>query len=88
MPIEILSVSTKGQVVLPQEIRKELSLAPGDKLVAYFYDGSIVLKRLDLPDSSEFEKEAKKTMEFAKKERITEKDIDRAIAEVRKEKKK
>lgn len=49
MPIEVLTLSTKGQVVLPNELRKEFSLATDDKLIAYWSNGSIVLKKLELP---------------------------------------
>ncbi len=87
MSIEILTISTKGQVVLPNDMRKELALGPGDKLVAYFSKEGIVLKRLELPSPAEFENEAKKTMSFAKESGLTQKDLEQAISEVRNEKK-
>ncbi len=56
MPIDVLTLSTKGQLVLPSALRKSMSLASGDKLVAYWSNGAIVLKKLELPIESDFEK--------------------------------
>lgn len=86
MPIDVLTLSTKGQLVLPNGLRKSLSLTPGDKLVAYWSNDSIVLKKLELPKASDFEKEIDETVLFAKKAGITEQDISDAIKEYRAEK--
>ena len=37
-------LSTKGQVVLPKEIRESLGLAPGAELEVEVLDGSVVLR--------------------------------------------
>jgi len=87
MPIDVLTLSTKGQLVLPNDLRKNLSLEPGDKLVAYWSNGSIVLKKLELPTESDFEKEIDKTVLFAKENGITEQDIANEIKSYRFEKK-
>ena len=86
MPIDVLTLSTKGQLVLPNALRKSLSLSSGDKLVVYWSDGAIVLKKLELPTESDFEKEIDKTVEFAKGAGIEEQDIASAIKEYRAEK--
>lgn len=86
MPIDVLTLSTKGQLVLPNDLRKNLSLEPGDKLVAYWSNGSIVLKKLELPTESDFEKEIDKTVLFAKENGITEQDIANEIKSYRFEK--
>jgi antitoxin PrlF len=39
------SVSTKGQVTLPAEMREELGLRPGDKVRMVLQDHTIVVKR-------------------------------------------
>lgn len=84
MPIDVLTLSTKGQLVLPNNLRKNMSLAPGDKLVAYWSNGSIVLKKLELPTETDFEKEIDKTVMFAKEVGIKEEDITDTIKEYRK----
>ncbi len=56
MKIEITSMSTKGQVVIPSEIRETLKLAHGTNL-AVFTDGKrILLKPLKEIEAKEFRK--------------------------------
>lgn len=88
MPIDVLTLSTKGQLVLPNNLRKSLSLTPGDKLVAYWSNGSIVLKKLELPTENDFEKEIDETVLPAKEVGITKEDISATIKEYRTEKSK
>ena len=46
--LELTRVSTKGQVVLPQSVRKELKIKPGTILaVSETKRGFIVLKKMD-----------------------------------------
>lgn len=47
MEIELTKISSKGQVVIPQEIRKKLGLNEGETLVVSVKDGLIVLKKVD-----------------------------------------
>ena len=88
MPIDVLTLSTKGQLVLPSDLRKSLSLNPGDKVVAYWSNGSIVLKKLELPNANDFEKVIEKTVSIAKETGMTKQDITDTIKEYRTEKKK
>ncbi len=55
MRMQILTVSSKGQISLPVSIRKLLSIDTGDKLVAYTSGDAIMLKTLKLPSVQEFE---------------------------------
>jgi AbrB family looped-hinge helix DNA binding protein len=41
-----VTISTKGQVTLPSEIRQHLGLGPGDQLLAEEQDGTVVLRPL------------------------------------------
>ena len=41
--MEIVTVSPKFQVVIPQKIRKALRLRPGQKVQVIFYEGRIEL---------------------------------------------
>ena len=86
MPIDVLTLSTKGQLVLPNALRKNMSLSSGDKLVAYWTNGAIVLKKLELPSEDDFEKEIDETVRFAKETGIKEQDIADAIEKCRAEK--
>jgi len=54
MDMQVLSVSSKGQVVLPMEIRKKLSIGNGTKLAVYSTGDVIMLKVVKLPTIDDF----------------------------------
>ena len=54
MNAQILTVSSKGQISLPINILKRLSIDTGDKLVAYTCGDVFMLKTLILPSLEEF----------------------------------
>jgi len=84
---DILSVSTKGQIVIPNEMRKTLSISEGDKIIAYCLNDSIVLKKLQPINKEEFIKAAEDNRKWAEEAGITEEDICNAIKRVREENK-
>lgn len=86
IPIDVLTLSTKGQLVLPNDLRKNLSLEPGDKIIAYWSNDSIVLKKLELPSENDFEKRIDETVKYAKENGIKELDISSTIKAYRSEK--
>lgn len=47
---EITTLGEKGQVVIPQSLRKHLGMKPKMKFLVFGQGDVIVLKRLDLPD--------------------------------------
>jgi AbrB family looped-hinge helix DNA binding protein len=72
---DVTKVSTKGQVVIPKEIREKLGILPGEKIVIMTRDEEIILrkaKKLSLEEISE------KMEKIAEKEKI---DIDKLIDE-------
>ncbi len=81
---EVTSVSSKGQVVLPKNVRDALSLETGSKLIVLTDGDNILLKPIIAPDLDEFNNLMKKSQEWAKKVGMTENDIDEAISAVRK----
>ncbi len=58
--ISITKISSKGQVVIPQEMRKHLQ--EGDKLVVFKNGGQIILKKME-----DFSKNIEEDLEFAKR---------------------
>lgn len=52
--LEITSLSTKGQVVIPRNIRNQLNLDIGDKLIVVCDGSNILLKPVLKPSMSEF----------------------------------
>ena len=46
MKEEIVTISAKGQIVLPSDVRRELSLEKGTKMVLVVRDGIVIMKPL------------------------------------------
>jgi AbrB family looped-hinge helix DNA binding protein len=46
---EIAVVGTKGQIVIPQRLRKELAIIPNTKLCVYRKDDKLVIVKLKTP---------------------------------------
>lgn len=47
---DVTVVSSKGQIVIPQSIRKRMGIGPKTKLLVYSYDDAVIIKKLDVPD--------------------------------------
>ncbi|MBI5149016.1 AbrB/MazE/SpoVT family DNA-binding domain-containing protein [Candidatus Pacearchaeota archaeon] len=60
MDISITKISSKGQVVIPQEMRTDLK--EGDKLIVIKSDNRIILKKM-----KNFEKNLEEDLEFARR---------------------
>ena len=83
---EIAVVGTKGQIVIPQKLRKELKITSKTKLVLYRKDDKIVLTKLEVPSlREELEKLASEVSEQQKR-KISEKEILKEIQSYRLEK--
>lgn len=81
--VEVTSMSSRGQIVIPQLFREHLKLVKGEKFIVIEQGDAIVLRRLKAPTKNEFEDLMIKTQEFAKKHGLTEKDMWEAIKKAR-----
>lgn len=86
MNTQILTVSSKGQISLPVNIRKLLSINTGDKLVAYTSGDVIMLKTLKLPSAEEFEVSLNEAQKWAMSVGYNENDVNDIVKSVRKNK--
>ncbi len=84
MDMQILTVSSKGQISLPVNIRKTLSIGTGDKLIVYTSGDVIMLKALKLPTVQEFEKSLDEAQRWAASVGYEEGDVNDIIKSVRK----
>jgi len=82
--IEITSISSRGQVVIPQNLRERLKIHAGEKFVVIGEDNTIVLKKLEMPSFSGIDRLLKKTREFTKNKNLKESDVKEAIKNSRK----
>ena len=82
--IEVTSVSSRGQVVIPQSLRDKLKIREGEKFVVIGENNTIVLRKLEMPSFKGFDKLLAKTREFAKKNELKEADVEQAVKNARK----
>ncbi|MFZ1077218.1 MAG: AbrB/MazE/SpoVT family DNA-binding domain-containing protein [Nitrosotalea sp.] len=87
---DITIVSGKGQVVIPQALRKKLGLGPKTKLLVYGYKDSVIMKKMEIPDVMKDLKELYKRIDsrIEKYGELSEDEIQREIEEYRTEKRK
>ena len=50
---EIATVGTKGQVVIPLQVRRELGIKPRTKLAIYGFRGKLVASKIEAPTQGE-----------------------------------
>ena len=73
--VQMTTTSPKGQVVIPQEIREQMSIESGTKFAVYGRGDTIIFKKVELPTVKDFERLARFGNEFARKKGIKEKDV-------------
>ena len=84
---EIAVVGTKGQIVIPQRLRKELVITPNTKLCVYKKDDKLVVVKLRVPPLGDLKKLLKEIDERNKgKRKLTEEEVLEEIQVHRREK--
>ena len=81
--LEITSLSSRGQVVIPQEVRDRLHLHEGEKFIVIGENDTIILKKLEMPSFKGFDKLLQKTRDLANQKGLKPEDVDQAIKRVR-----
>ena len=76
-------MSSKGQVVIPEQVRESLGLETGAQFVVIGKGDVVILKVVNPPSMTEFDALIKEARKQARKAGLTKKDIKDAIAEVR-----
>ncbi len=77
--LEITSMSSRGQVVIPLDIREQLGLKEGEKFIVVGGDDTVILKKVTMSSFKNFDKLLKKTQQFAKEKDINKIDLEGAI---------
>ena len=77
-------LSSKGQVVIPEEVRNSLGLKTGDQFIVIGKGDAIILKTLSEPSFDQFEELLLEAQKQAKKAGLKKNDIKNAIGKVRK----
>jgi len=76
-------MSSKGQVVIPEDIRKRLGLKAGSQFIVVAGENAVILKTISPPSIDEFDELVQKARRQARKAGIKQSDIKEAVAEVR-----
>ena len=76
-------LSSKGQVVIPEAIRKRLGLEPGTEFVVLGEDDTVVLKPIAAPSMREFDEIIAHAAHAAREAGLRPSDIAAAIRAVR-----
>lgn len=79
-------MSSKGQVVIPEAIRKKLGLKSGDQFVVTGNKDIVILKSISPPSLDEFDDLISEARKQARKAGMKRSDIAAALARVRNKK--
>jgi AbrB family looped-hinge helix DNA binding protein len=76
-------MSSKGQVVIPEVVRKALGLESGCQFLVLGEKDAVILKTISAPSKKEFSSLISKARKEAKKAGLEPKDVSIAITKVR-----
>ncbi len=85
-PLSTTKMSSKGQVVIPEEIRERLGLKPGVQFVVVGEGDVVILKTITPPSLNEFDRLISEARKQARRVGLKRSDIKSAIQKVRKKK--
>ena len=81
--VSTTKMSSKGQVVIPENIRKQLNLKAGAKFIVLGEKDVVILKNISPPSMDEFNSLIAQARKTAKKAGLKQSDIKDAIAQAR-----
>ena len=79
-------MSSKGQIVIPESIRKRLNLKEGAQFLVVGEDDVVILKAITPPAMDSFDDLVKKARSQAKEANLKRTDISNAVSKARKNK--
>jgi AbrB family looped-hinge helix DNA binding protein len=79
-------MSSKGQVVIPENVREDLGLKTGSQFVVVGEKDVVILKSITPPSMKDFDSLIKKARKQAKESKMKRSDVKSAIKKVRKSK--
>ena len=77
-------MSSKGQIVIPEDIRLSMGLHTGDQFIAVAENDVVILKKLSQPSVKDFSGLISKARKQAKKAGLSKKSLTNVIKESRK----
>lgn len=81
--LDVTKLSSKGQVVIPQDVREALGLATGTRFVVYGEGDTVILKRVSKPTEEEGKALLSESRALARRTGMKKPDIKKAVDKVR-----
>jgi len=82
-PLTTTRMSSKGQIVIPEEVRNRLGLEAGVEFVVVGEGDAVILKVISPPLKSEFRRLLVQARSQARKAGLNKKDIEAAVRRAR-----
>jgi AbrB family looped-hinge helix DNA binding protein len=82
-PVATTRLSSKGQVVIPEEVRKRLGLEAGAQFVVVGDGDVVILKVISPPSREDFTRLVAKARKQAKKAGVRKREVSAAVRKVR-----
>ena len=79
----VTSLSSKGQIVIPSSIRKELGIGEGTQFIVFSDGNNLLLKPIESPKVDTFKHLVEESRKFAKSAGIKKSDVEKAKKKVR-----
>lgn len=76
-------LSSKGQVVIPEDVRDALGLEPGARFVVLGDGDVVILKRIETPARGEFRALVTRARKQARRAGLKPSDVQKAVRKVR-----
>ncbi len=81
---QVTTITSRGQVVIPQAIREDMEINPGNKFAVIGSGDTIILKKMEMPSAEDLKKLLAQTRSETRKKGIKVSEVNKAIKEVRK----
>ena len=80
MDTDLVKMSPKGQLVVPQEIREQEGFAVGDRFISFPIKNGVLFKRVKIPNVNvEFKRLSREIEKQFRKQTVTSEDVDEAV---------
>ena len=80
MDTDLVKMSPKGQLVVPQEIRDQEEFHPGDRFIPFPVKDGVLFKRVRIPNvKKEMSKLSEDIRKQFQKKDVTSQDVDEAV---------
>lgn len=82
--VEVTTMTSRGQIVIPQAVREALELSAGTKFVVLGEGDTVILKKIGGPSVEELKALLLRSRQIAKQKGLKKSDLRRAIEQERK----